>query len=206
MSRYQKGKNSGVFGGIRRIPTSGVFWQRILTSAIKNKHGTFRPFATPVCVYPPPFLAIHHWVKPIWILLKQETVSGSGISWAICKSAPRSEQITTPTPHHSEFFYRPDALPAAQPTASKHWRDSCLLGTQQQTHHMPLMLSTDKKDRRTDWTKLDCFVNPALHVIVVWIEHLCRPAVSRIKLHNNAFFNIARIRRWLSTLPVYMGR
>ena len=29
-------------------------------------------------------------VKPIWILLKQETVSGSGISWAICKSAPRS--------------------------------------------------------------------------------------------------------------------
>ena len=60
-------------------------------------------------------------VKPIWILLKQETVSGSGISWAICKSAPRSRQITTPAPHHS-VFYRPDALPAAQPTASKHWR------------------------------------------------------------------------------------
>ena len=31
--------------------------------------------------------------KPIWILLRQETVSGSGISWAICKSAPRSRQI-----------------------------------------------------------------------------------------------------------------
>ena len=60
-------------------------------------------------------------VKPIWILLKQETVSGSGISWAICKSAPRSRQITTPAPHHS-VFYRPDALPAAQPTASEHWR------------------------------------------------------------------------------------
>jgi len=40
-------------------------------------------------------------VKPIWILLKQETVNGSGISWAICKSAPRSRQITTPAPHHS---------------------------------------------------------------------------------------------------------
>ena len=60
-------------------------------------------------------------VKPIWILLKQETVSGSGIRWAICKSAPRSRQRTTPAPHHS-VFYRPDALPAAQPTASKHWR------------------------------------------------------------------------------------
>jgi len=41
--------------------------------------------------------------KPIWILLKQETVSGSGsgISWAVCKSAPCSRQITTPAPHHS---------------------------------------------------------------------------------------------------------
>jgi len=32
-----------------------------------------------------------------------------------------SRQITTPAPHHS-VFYRPDALPAAQPTASKHYR------------------------------------------------------------------------------------
>ena len=48
-------------------------------------------------------------------------MSGSGISWAICKSAPRCRQITTPVPHHS-VFYRPDAFPAAQPTASKHWR------------------------------------------------------------------------------------
>ena len=60
-------------------------------------------------------------VKPIWSLLKQETVSGSGISWAIRKPAPRSRQITTPAPHHS-VFYGLDALPAAQPTASKHWR------------------------------------------------------------------------------------
>ena len=43
-------------------------------------------------------------VKPVWILLKQETVSGSGISWAVCKAAPRSRQITTPAPHHSQFF------------------------------------------------------------------------------------------------------
>ena len=38
-------------------------------------------------------------VKPIWILLKQETVSGSGISWDICKSATHSRQITTPASH-----------------------------------------------------------------------------------------------------------
>ena len=34
--------------------------------------------------------------KSIWILLKQETVSCSGISWTICKSAPHSRQITMP--------------------------------------------------------------------------------------------------------------
>jgi len=35
------------------------------------------------------------------------------------QSASRSKQRTTPAPHHS-VFYRLDALPAAQPTASKH--------------------------------------------------------------------------------------
>ena len=36
----------------------------------------------------------------------------------ICKSAPPSSQITMPALHQS-VFYRPDALPAAQPTVSK---------------------------------------------------------------------------------------
>ena len=39
--------------------------------------------------------------EPIWILLKQKTVSGSGISLAICKFAPCPRQITMPAPHHS---------------------------------------------------------------------------------------------------------
>ena len=56
-----------------------------------------------------PFPGLPRWagtrkVKPIWILLKQKTVSGSGISWAICKSASCSRQITMPLPHHSSFF------------------------------------------------------------------------------------------------------
>jgi len=53
-------------------------------------------------------------VKPIWILLEQETVSGSGISWAICKPAPRSRQITMPAPHHSVFTGRMPFLPLNQ--------------------------------------------------------------------------------------------
>ena len=41
-------------------------------------------------------------------------MSGSGISWAICKSAPRSRQTTTPTPHHSFFTGRMPFLPPNQ--------------------------------------------------------------------------------------------
>ena len=49
-------------------------------------------------------------------LLKQETVSGSGISWAICKSAPNSRQITMPAPHHSSFLQA--GCPSCCPTNS----------------------------------------------------------------------------------------
>ena len=68
-----------------------------------------------------PFPGLPGWagtrkVKPTWILLKQETVSGSGISWAVCKSAPRSRQITTPAPHHSVFLQ--DGCPSCRPTNS----------------------------------------------------------------------------------------
>jgi len=55
-------------------------------------------------------------------LVEQKIVNGTGISWAICKSAPWPRQMTMPAPHHS-VFYRPDALSATQPTASKHWTD-----------------------------------------------------------------------------------
>jgi len=50
-------------------------------------------------------------------LLEQEILSGSGISWTICKSALCPRQITIPASHFSVVYI---ALPAAQPTASKH--------------------------------------------------------------------------------------
>jgi len=66
-----------------------------------------------------PFPGLPGWagarkLKPIWILLKQETVSGSGISWAICKSAPRSIQTTMPAPHRSVFTGQMPFLPPNQ--------------------------------------------------------------------------------------------
>ena len=43
-------------------------------------------------------------------------MSGSGISWAICKSAHRSRQITTPAPHYSVFLQA--GCPFCRPTNS----------------------------------------------------------------------------------------
>jgi len=42
-------------------------------------------------------------------------VSGSGISWAICKSAPCSREITTPAPHYSVLQA---GCPSCRPTNS----------------------------------------------------------------------------------------
>ena len=55
-------------------------------------------------------------VKPMWILQKQETVSVSGISWTICKSAPRTRQITIPAHHHWVFLQA--GCPSCLPTNS----------------------------------------------------------------------------------------
>ena len=50
--------------------------------------------------------------------MEQEIVSGSDISWAICKSAPWPRHNHASIPPLS--FLQADAIPAAQPTVSKH--------------------------------------------------------------------------------------
>ena len=70
--------------------------------------------------------------KPMWILLKQETVSGSGISWTTCKAAPRSRQITMPASHLSVFTGWMPFLPPNQQcqstegTGTEEGRTECL--------------------------------------------------------------------------------
>jgi len=63
-------------------------------------------------------------VEPTWILLEQETLSGSEIHWAICKSAPCSRQITTPAPHRSVFTGRMPFLPPNQQCQSTEGNQS----------------------------------------------------------------------------------
>ena len=66
-------------------------------------------------------------------------VSGSGISWAICKSAPRFRQITTPAPT-TQFFTRrmPLLLPNQQRQSTEAWS----------------LWQQKKSYRRTCWWKL----------------------------------------------------
>ena len=53
-----------------------------------------------------------------------EVLGCSGISWTICKqSAPRSRQITTPTPHHSIFTRRMLILTPKQQCQSTEGRN-----------------------------------------------------------------------------------
>ena len=126
---------------VKSVQKTHLFCSSLISTVLlppsDRPHLRFKPCAWPLCMLSSFCVYVTHthtrlaalcpglpgWtatrkVKPIWILLKQEIVSCSGISWAICKSAPRSRQITMP----ALSFYRPDALPATQPTASKHWR------------------------------------------------------------------------------------
>ena len=59
-------------------------------------------------------------VKPIWISKRQWVAVASAGPYATASLhlAPADNHTITPP----LCFYRPDALPAAQPTASKHWR------------------------------------------------------------------------------------
>ena len=114
----------GSYGGIVRnmgldslVLRSEVSFGHFGTAA--EMPGHFWPMSTvPNCLG---FEVSGYRKKPIWILLKQETVSGSGISWAICKSAPRSRQITTPAPHHSDKHPTNNTEMHSEPIHHSNW-------------------------------------------------------------------------------------
>ena len=109
-----------------------------------------------------PFPGLPRWagtrkLKLIWILLKKETESGSGISWAIFKSAPCSRETTTPAPHHSFFTGWMPFLPPNQQRQSTEGRlGSNTAGSSYDNtplrppdnHHTAQMPSIRERDRK----------------------------------------------------------
>jgi len=107
-------------------------------------------------------------VKPIWILLKQETVSGSGINWAICKSAHCSREITMPAPHHSVFTGRMPFLP---PNQQRQNTDGCCQSTEECTK---VILNSTKILRTLN------FIN----IFLFWMIYLCYRELKLISYFN----------------------
>ena len=145
-----------------------------LQSVVRCRHDpNYYYYARLTALFPGlPRWAATRKVKPIWILLKQETVSGSGISWAICKSAPRTRQITTPALHHSCFFTgRMPFLPPNQQrqstegtihTQAKYWDHRSRVGQVKN----PAFQRQDWK--HTDkWAKLIVIALPSLAIQVI---------------------------------------
>jgi len=77
-------------------------------------HTHTQPFYVPLGFCPGlPRWAGTRKVKPVWIYWSKR-VSGSGISWAICKSVPWPRHMTTPASHHFFTGQMPFLLPNQQ--------------------------------------------------------------------------------------------
>ena len=87
------------------------WWQ--LNVSPPHTHNHFMALLDFVCDYR---VSQHQKDKTNMDLLEQETVSGSSISWAICKSAPWLRHITMPASHHSVFLQA--GCPSCCPTNS----------------------------------------------------------------------------------------
>jgi len=92
----------------------------------------------------------HQKGKLFWVLLEQEVM---GWQWhqldhmqIICTSHKTDNHAST----SPLSFYRPDALPAAQPTASKHWMQITIIDNIVWKYHSPLCtLSTVSQARKS---------------------------------------------------------
>ena len=117
------------------------------SSSVINAINSVNVNVTHTHTFNSPFPGLPGWagtrkVKPIRILLKQETVSGSGISRAVCKSAPRSRQwvaVASAGPYAS-LHLAPDRQPYQHPT------------TQSFTGRMPFLPPNQQRQSTSTFT------------------------------------------------------
>ena len=136
-------------------------------------------------------------VKPIWTLLKQETVSGSGISWAICKSASHSRQTRQ---HPTTFTGQIPFLPPNQQRQSTEGISHI--------HNLTIACSSLKMLTRPTWKTslvvtllitlgLPLNFYPCYDAVFVW-HTLCRPEHSGASLDSLALAQA--LLPWVSAL------
>ena len=109
-------------------------------------------------------------VKPIWILLKQETVSGCGISWAICKSTSLQTDNHDSTPPLS---FLQAGCPSCRPTNSvKALKASIMYKHRHKIQILGIKIHTECRD------SLKSGLN-ALQTFLVVGEWHCQPYLSQ---------------------------
>jgi len=118
-------------------------------------------------------------VKPIWILPKHETVSGSGISWAICKSAPRSRQIPCQHPITQFFTGLMPFLPPYQQHQSKASAPCC--GTMDKMRNVKICstvcrrwyVNGEEGHSLLIWLAVRCTLDVRIKILVFSVGQLC---------------------------------
>jgi len=76
-------------------------------------------------------------------------------------------------------FYRPDALPASQPTASKHWRLHCIHLGRKLTCCLLVVYSVHLQNRHCSWC--DCTALRVKTVVFVCRKTVCVAEVRRLR-------------------------
>jgi len=100
-------------------------WEESLGQDWKNTRQKWRQqqvnHSQEVSIYPVCQNRINH----LWLIMQAMTINWSAAAGpysTICTSLQTDNHTNTP----SLNFYRPDALPDARPTVSKHWRPVCM--------------------------------------------------------------------------------
>ena len=149
-------------------------WHASSTCVFSQKmhtHARTRARLTPLCPGLPRWAGTRK-VKPIWIILKQHTVSGSGMSWAICKYAPHSRQITTPP-----LSFLQAGCPSCRPTSSvKALKAQLSLNVVSATAVANVVWYSWQETYLV--TSLSCGKLTTLHLVTVWSSRML-PPVSR---------------------------
>ena len=91
-------------------------------------------------------------------------------SWAICKSAPCSRQITTPAPHHSVFTGLMPFLPPSQQRQSTEGKSKFLKRTAVRLLIMMVVIHSSACGTLT--LQLDDVPNPALQQTVLGAKYV----------------------------------
>ena len=138
-------------------------WLTVSRLYVQHKHTHTHPFNGPL--FRTTQVSWYQKGKTNLVFTEARDSGGSGISWAICKSAPRSRQINAPAPHNSIFT---DRMPFRPPNQ------------QRQSTEGILYVQLDTKFRRRSSQPISWLV----------LNKLNQTQQKQTCIHNKIYYNI----------------